>query len=127
MKSLWFPTWTFLLGMLFWCVTHTDLVIPCRHPLFLLCSMCPLVLKMYCLRIFLHMPSKAYVQGVTTLTRPILGEKQNSSMNLEILSGIRRLRNFSGKYDSMGYCCKKSSLTLLQDCHWKNREDLANF
>ena len=37
--------------------------------------------------------------GLTTLTRPVSGEKQNFSGNLEILRGIRRLGDFSGKYD----------------------------
>ena len=37
--------------------------------------------------------------GVTTQRRPVSGEKQNSFGNLEILPGIGRLGNFSGKYD----------------------------
>ena len=36
-------------------------------------------------------------EGVTTLTRPVSGEEHNSSRNLEISSGIRRLSgNFLG-------------------------------
>ena len=46
--------------------------------------------------------------GVKTVTRSVLGDKQNSYRNLDILPGIGRLRIFSGKYDIvLGHCRKK--------------------
>ena len=57
-------------------------------------------------------------------TRPVSVEKQNSSGNLEILSEIRRLGNFSGKYDiDQGHCRKKNCISI----GYKNREDLKVF
>ena len=48
-------------------------------------------------------------EGVTTLTRLVLGEGHSSSRNLEISSGIRRLCKFLGKHDIFqGHDGKKS-------------------
>jgi len=45
---------------------------------------------------------------MTTLRRAVLGEKQNSSGNLEILLGIRRHEKFSGRDENLaGHCRKK--------------------
>ena len=46
-------------------------------------------------------PNGSQLQGVTTLRRPVSGEKQNSSGNLKILPGIRRLKTSSGKHEIM--------------------------
>ena len=45
---------------------------------------------------------------MTTLPRPVSGEKQPYSGNLEILEGIGRLGMFSGEYNiALGQCMKK--------------------
>ena len=63
------------------------------------------------------------LRKVTALTRPVSGEKQNYSGNLEILSGIF-LGNMTQFWNIAG---KKRSLTFLQGCHRKNWEDLPSF
>ena len=67
--------------------------------------------------------------GVDTVTRPVLGEKQDSSGNLEILPGIGRLGNFSGKYDIVqGHFRKKQDIKQnLNFDRVNNRKDLPNF
>ena len=46
---------------------------------------------------------------MTTLTRPVSGEQQNFSGNMEILPGIGRLEKSSGKYEIIsGHCMKKA-------------------
>ena len=48
-------------------------------------------------------------RGVTTLTRPVSGEQQNFSGNMEILPGIGRLEKNSAKHEIIsGHCMKKS-------------------
>ena len=47
---------------------------------------------------------------MTTLTRPVLGEQQNFSGNMEILPGIGRLEKFSGKHEIIsGHCMEKAA------------------
>ena len=56
------------------------------------------------------------------------GRKTNSSGNLEILPEIRRLRNFSGKYEIVIEIAekKKQSMTFLQECHQKKGHIVAH-
>ena len=45
---------------------------------------------------------------MTTLTRPVSGEQQNFSGNMEILPGIGMLEITSGKHEIIsGHCMKK--------------------
>ena len=48
---------------------------------------------------------------MTTLTRPVSGEKQNSSGNVEILQGIGKLWNFSFNYDIFRDISEKSRMS----------------
>ena len=51
----------------------------------------------------------ARAEPVTTLRRPVSGEQQNFSGNMEILPGIGRLEKISGKHEIIsGHCMKKA-------------------
>ena len=53
-------------------------------------------------------PSYQLTRGVTTLTRPVSGEQQNFSGNMEMLPGIGTLQKISGKHEIIsGHCMKK--------------------
>ena len=58
--------------------------------------------------------SRSYIHnivngGVTTLTRPVSGEQQHFSGNMEILPGIGRVEKISGKHEIFsGHCMKKA-------------------
>ena len=53
--------------------------------------------------------AEEWERGVRTLTRPLSGEQQNFSGNMEILPGIGRLKITSGKHEIIsGHCRKKA-------------------
>ena len=54
-------------------------------------------------------PLYELTRGVTTPTRPVSGEQQNFSGNMEIFPGIGRLEKISGKHEIIsGHCMKKA-------------------
>ena len=72
-----------------------------KHPLEnkLACYVYSFITITYKVTYMIYTAICTYDGGVTTPTRPVSGEKHSSSGNLEILPGIRRLGNCSGKYD----------------------------
>ena len=61
------------------------------------------------LQIYVGSARDLSARGMTTQTRPVSGEQQNFSGNMEILPGIGRLEKFSGKHEIIsGHCMKKA-------------------